>query len=179
MIKVYQIILGEIPEYLVACVESVKRWCERAGNKYNQISTIPERLSWVPGITTGYFRNRLIKDWLVLDLLSCEENIMVVDWDIFLYSAHCVSINQESFSFLPNQYPTFAGSPMDCMMYNAGNITAFHRMREFAGDIKTVQPGELLLAKVIRLYIQENPSFKNASFNHKQYKHLCNCHLVQ
>jgi hypothetical protein len=168
--KIYQIIIGEIPEYLVACVESVKSWCKRSGNEYKQIATIPDHLNCVPDTVTTYFRNRLIKDWVVLDLLSSEPETIVIDWDIFLYS---------QFSFVPGKYPAFAGWPMDCMMYNSNNTSVFLKMKELTGDIKSVQPGELLLSKVISLYRQENPSFKYVNFNNKQYKHLDNCRLEQ
>ncbi len=168
--KIYQVIIGELPEYLVACVESVIAYCDRSKNEYIRITEIPEKLSLIPSEPNEYFRNRLIKDWIVLDLLSSEPEIMVVDWDIYLYS---------NFYFLAQRYPAFATWPMDCMMYNADKILAFDRMKKLAGDVTNTKPGHLLLADVIAKYRNEIRDFRYTNFDNNQYKHIDNCRLMQ
>lgn len=172
--KVFQIIIGGIPEYLESCVQSVENYCKRMQCHYCQVTEIPDYYQKVPtGVSTEYFRNRLIKDWICLDLLANEPDTMIIDWDIFLNS------KKNQFSFVPGRYPAFAVNPMDCMMYNATDVGSFKKIRQLAGRIDLVMPGELLPAKSIRLFMNEKPDFKYTNFDNNQYKHIDNCRLMQ
>lgn len=169
--KIYQIIIGKLPEYLEACVRSVERFCERSNHEYTVITETPSDLEDIPdGSASEYSKNRLIKDWITLDLLSSESGVMVIDWDIFLYT---------DFVFSPVGYPSFSTCPIDCMLYNSNRVEDFNRIRLLAGSKASVKPGTLLVGNAIRNYLTDNKKFIYHEFDQKCYMHLDNCRLSQ
>lgn len=166
---VYQIILGKVPWYLKACISSVKAFTGRVGCEYRVITEIPCHLSVVPFAIDEYYRYRIIKDWITLELLSKTSQTFVCDWDIDL---------DNTFTFNANsKYPIMSRSPIDCMVYNGQDTVSFNRIKQLAGDPAAIKPGILLTANAIRLYRDENPKFKFLEFDYETYKHLDNCRL--
>lgn len=170
VIKVYQVLLGKIPEYLVSCIKSVESFCTRSEFEYVPVTEIPDDLRCVPNWGSEFFRLRLIKDWISLQILSSQCNVLFIDWDIYLY---------ESFEFSYKSLPVFASYPMECMMFNSECIDLFKRFYELAGDPSKIIPGELLLSKVINKHILEKPDFKYLNFKNETFMHLDNCRLAQ
>lgn len=169
----YQVILGDLPEYLSACVESVARFADKCKCELIQIKNADEKYDCVPRWqdtkNAEYFRNRIIKDWISLDVLSTEKQSLFIDWDIYLNSNH----NQFVAPF--GKLPMLAPFPFDCMMYNGDDLESFKKIKELAGSMTNLIPGQWPL----HIGFGKYNSFKFREFDNKTFTHLAHSLIVQ
>lgn len=163
--SIYQILIGQVPEFLEGCVKSVADFAARSGNKLNVIKEIPKQyettLKWKDSQYSDYYRNRLIKDFITFDLLITEPRILIVDWDVHL----C-----RNFSFDAGSLPIFADFPFDCMIYNGDDLSHFIKMKEAVGDLSALKPGALTL----NIGFGKYHDFIYKNFNRQFYHHFFN-----
>lgn len=168
--KIYQVILGNIPEYLEACIKSVEIFSSKFRYDLVQIKNIDDKYKIVPkwkdSQNSEYFYNRIVKDWISLDILSSEKNVLFIDWDIYLY---------KDFKFIGGKLPVLSTYPFDCMMYNGEDLESFKKIKELAGNMEDLKPGQLPL----HIGFGKYNNFKYKEFDNKTYKHLTNSLMVQ
>lgn len=157
MINVVQILLGDCPPFIAKCMQTVKSFAERNAYNYTILSSVP---SWYNG-KTDYLSLRSLSEWMRLDLLAEEENILFVDWDIKLL---------ETFS-IPNDL-TFASQLMDCMMYNHDRANFFKEARESISYLNR-QDSTMIMHKAIINMLRKG--FRYSTFNNYiHYEYSCN-----
>lgn len=171
--KIYQVILGVLPEYLNACVESVVIFADKYKYELIQIKSADEQYDCVPHWqdtkNAEYFRNRIIKDWISLDILSTEKQSLFIDWDIYLNSKKNPFIAPEG------KLPILSPFPFDSMMFNGDDLESFKKIKEYAGNISDLKPGQWPL----HIGFGKYNSFKYKEFDNKTFKHLANSLTVQ
>lgn len=172
--KIYQILLGEVPEYLQHCVDSVVKFSEKNNYEYQTIREIPSWCNKLQKENSRYcdkfYLYRSVSEWIRFDLLSSENNILIPDWDIFLKN----DFNQ---SF--GDTPILCDHPIECMVYNGNKKDDFKKMLNSIGDRADIKAGDIYLARGIQKYIDTNKDFNFGIFNNFHYKHLDNCRLVR
>lgn len=173
MVNIYQVILGDIPEYLTPCIESVEKFSKRNDYNYNIITEIP---SWSKDIKLEadvkylkYLLYRTVSEWIRYDLLRTIENVLVVDWDIYLHDDFVIDTSDVCFTSIP----------IECMIFNGTKTNIFERMHSLVGDRINTKPGNLDLVRGINKYIENNKDFKFNRFDRTKYMHLDNCRLAR
>jgi hypothetical protein len=172
--KIYQILLGDVPEYLQYCVDSVIDFSNKNNILYEAITEIP---SWCEELMLNqkrycdkFYLYRSVSEWIRFDLLSSENTILIPDWDIYL---------NKNFSPDFGDLPIFCDHPIECMIYNGNKKDDFKKMLNSIGDRSDIKSGDIYLARGIQKYIDTNIDFKYTIFDNFQYKHLDNCRLVR
>ena len=166
MKQVLQIILGKVPEHLVACVQSVKNFAERKKVDYVCIASINDvyqiQSSQFVVIDTEldqYLKNRLLSEFIRTKYLSENPETLYVDWDIFLNSNFTV-LEQETF-----------GSEADALIYNSQNNNRYKLIYDKIKN-QSIKAGTCILAQYLWPLVEIKTTNQ---FNEKQYRHFFEC----
>jgi hypothetical protein len=122
--KVFQIIIGELPEPLVSAVASVKTWADRHGYEYIQVTEVPLQYKDMPNI-------RVISNYMRVDLLAEESNRIYMDWDVVLQDDFNLELGDK----------ILVDKMGDQVMYNANHCEEFKKMREYMTPIRKFELG--------------------------------------
>jgi hypothetical protein len=166
MKKVLQIIMGQVPEHLQACVDSVKAFAARkhvdyvvldkSDLNYNiEHSRFKERNK----DHDEYLINRLASEFMRVKYLAENPETLYVDWDIFLYKGFEVP-EEETF-----------GAIADSIIYNGMNTQRYLKIYEEIKD-QTYKAGRCVLAEYLWPLV-EVPGV--IQFDRTQYRHLFEC----
>lgn len=158
--RIVQIIFGEIPEHLVPCISSVKKYARKKGIGYSIVSEIPLSFG-VPPEHKKYAWYRCLSEHIKIDLLSTEKKVLVLDWDIYLYSG---------FDFDWNK-PHLYNHPPECMIYNGDDLETFRVIKGYMPA--DVMAERLDLMKAILRY-QSDTGKEFSVFDNEKVKHWCN-----
>lgn len=92
--------LGEIPEYLQSCIDSVEHWAFKNGHDYIVLKDkdnpfkCPENASPYQ----QFLWNRHAADWMRLKELSLYEYTLYVDWDMYIHNLTVPDLNKPCFA---------------------------------------------------------------------------------
>lgn len=129
--RVYQIIIGNIPEGLQEAVASVKAWASKQGYEYIQISEIADKYKGMPNI-------RVISNYMRIDILTSEEQCIYFDWDVVLSEEFNLELCDK----------ILVDRMGDQVMYNGIHTKEFLKMRKYMDPIREYELGIIFNAFV-------------------------------
>jgi len=115
-IRVYQIVIGSIPEEIQGCIDTVKAWCKRNDYNYTLITEISKKYKNLP--------IRIASDYMRIDFLQ-EPFRAYVDWDI--------EIKRD---ILLGNDPAIAG---DFLLYNGNETDLFKKIKKMMYPIRLAE----------------------------------------
>jgi hypothetical protein len=161
--RIIQIILGNIPEHLKACVDSVINYSIKNNIEYRQITSTYPYFNEEPIFDCDrnkFLWRRHASDFIRTEELSVNKNTLYIDWDMFIYPDFKIeNINDPCFAF-----------DIDAMFYNGNNLDMFKNINS-----KLVKPNfnnNYNLAILIREYLKNNPK---QQYFQGHYIHFDNC----
>lgn len=153
-IKVYQIIIGELPEPLTPCTESVKAFASMKGYEYVQITKIPEQYKDMPDI-------RVVSNYMRVDLLCNDSDAIYFDWDVMLF---------DKFDLTLGDSPLF-NRMGDNIMYS-GDMEFWKKIRLWMEDIDKHKYELGIIFHALRsgvVEINKTMAISDANFKHYNY----------
>ena len=115
--KIFQIVIGEVPVELVPCIESVIAFAARNGHSYWQITEVPEVYAHIESM-------RVVSDYMRVDELCKDPENCYFDWDVML---------DDGFTMTDSVIPKVS-SIGDTIMYS-GNVSFWENIRSIMGSI--------------------------------------------
>jgi hypothetical protein len=167
MITILQIIFGQIPPYLLPCVNSVKDYAYKNNYDYKVISSYSDYFiePEFKNLNEKFLWLRHVSDWIRTKELSENLKTLYIDWDVYIFQDFKISdINKHCFA--KNEY-------IDSLMYNGDDLNVFKNIHE---AIETPNLSRKYnLSVILRRYCRENivPRFEG------HYVHLDNCRLMK
>jgi hypothetical protein len=162
--RIVQVIIGKIPEYLTSCVNSVVNFSKINNFDYIRLdgSEFIEQFSDYKKI---FFWRRHVSDWIRTKELSINKHTLYVDWDVFLYP---------DFKIKDKNKACFGRrDSIDCIFYNGNELNIFKNIHE-----KIEQPScakNYNLSRLIREYCDENANYQ---IFEGHYVHIDNCRFI-
>lgn len=161
--KIVQIIIGQLPEHLKYCVESIMRYSDRHNILYEQVFKLPDCYI----IPNDYKLLCETIDRYKIDIWCTEPQTLVVDWDIFIYS---------DFDFDWGNDIVFFNHPPECMGYNGNNLELFQKIKSNLGNIEIKKFPPQLMTQIIKMEMNQGCNFK--TFDKNKVKHWNNFQTI-
>lgn len=133
--RVIQVILGQKPDHILDCINSVIAYANRVGATYTQVTEIDLNPQYV--FDSGdYEYMRAFADHVKLDYLDSEQDTLVCDWDI------TISQSWDFTKTIPHKYIC----PYKAMIFNNGNPNIFKQMKCYMPQYPNIEQHSLCSA---------------------------------
>lgn len=152
--KIIQLVYNTIPQDIIECMSTVKKYADTNNFEYEVITEIPQEYKGIENL-------RVISNYHRVDLLTTRSDIIFIDWDVKLKSEFVLECKD---------YPMF-NSTGDVIMYS-GDVKFWKKIRMFMGNINDHKYELNIIFTALRINIidkNDNMIISSDNFTHLNY----------